>query len=111
MVPIMASRIVTQLVSDLSGEDIPEGEGDTVEFAYRGSTYRIDLTSAEATAFDSAMAAYIDRATKVGSRATSKRATAGDAKAIRDWARQHGIDVPSRGRIPAEVRAQYESAK
>lgn len=32
-----------------------------------------------------------------------------DAKAIRKWAESHGIDVPSRGRLPASVVEQYVS--
>lgn len=33
-----------------------------------------------------------------------------DAARIRDWAREHSIDVPKAGRIPREVRDQYETA-
>jgi hypothetical protein len=30
--------------------------------------------------------------------------------AIRDWARQQGLEVRDRGRVPASVRALYEAA-
>lgn len=33
-----------------------------------------------------------------------------DAARIRDWAREHNIDVPKTGRVPREVRDQYETA-
>jgi hypothetical protein len=39
--------------------------------------------------------------------------TAGDgsAKLIRAWAIENGINVPDRGRIPADIRAKYDAAK
>lgn len=110
----MASRVITQLISDLSGDEIGEGAGETIEFAYRGTSYTIDLTAKEAAAFDKSIAMYLEHATKSAggrrSSAATKAAGKGDAKAIREWAQAQGLDVPSRGRIPAEVRAQYEAA-
>lgn len=114
IVNAMASRVITQLVSDLSGEDIGEGQGETIQFAYRGTNYTIDLTADEAAAFDAALSSYIANATQQGrARSTRKaagRSASGDAKAIREWAQAQGIDVPARGRIPAELREQYEAA-
>lgn len=114
MVRLMASRVITQLISDLSGEEIGDGQGESVQFGYRGTNYTIDLTADEAAAFDEAIASYIENATQQGrARATRKsagRTQTGDAKAIREWAQGQGIDVPARGRIPAELREQYEAA-
>lgn len=109
----MASRVVTQLISDLSGDEIQDGGGESIEFAYRGKSYVIDLTDKEVAGFDKAVAMYIEHATQQG---RSRRSNSGpsapksDAKAIRDWATAQGIDVPARGRIPAELREQYEAA-
>ena len=63
----MASRVITQLISDLSGEVIKDGKGETVQFSYRGSSYAIDLTDKEAAGFDKAIATYLENATKQGS--------------------------------------------
>lgn len=111
----MASRVVTQLVSDLSGEEIVEGQGESIEFSYRGTSYTIDLTAQEAAGFDQAMAPYLEHATKQGQ--SSRRSTMGnvrratpDTKAIRDWANQNGFVVGERGRIPAEVKDAYKAA-
>ena len=52
----MAQRVITQLVSDLSGDEIVDGKGETIEFSYRGASYTIDLTEKEAAAFDKAVA-------------------------------------------------------
>lgn len=112
----MASRVVTQLISDLSGTEIEDGGGETVQFAYRGTDYVIDLTTDEAAQFDAAMASWLEHATQQGrgrrpsGGGRSRSAGASDAKAVREWAREQGLDVPARGRIPAEVRAQYGAA-
>lgn len=108
----MASRVITQLISDLSGEVIKDGKGETVQFSYRGSSYAIDLTDKEAAGFDKAMATYLENATKQGGR---RRSSAGakrgyQPKEVRVWAKGQGIDVPERGRIPAAVVEQYLSA-
>ncbi|WP_460843850.1 histone-like nucleoid-structuring protein Lsr2 [Nocardioides marmoraquaticus] len=114
MVRLMASRVITQLISDLSGEEIGDGQGESVQFGYRGTNYTIDLTADEAAAFDEAIATYIENATQQGRARTTRksagRSQTGDAKAIREWAQGQGIDVPARGRIPAELREQYEAA-
>jgi hypothetical protein len=107
----MASRIITQLISDLSGKEINDGKGETVDFAYRGSAYTIDVTADEAAAFDETLAPYIERATKKGNaRRATRSAARSDAKAVRAWAKDRGLAIPDRGRIPADIRAQFEAA-
>lgn len=112
----MASRVVTQLISDLSGEEIPEGSGESIQFGYRGTNYVIDLTADEAFDFDAAMSSWLQHATqqgrtRSGAGAKQPRQSGSDAKAIRAWARDKGIDIPERGRIPASVREQFDAAK
>src|SRR3712207_9036169 len=62
----MAQRTIVQLVSDLSGDEMQDGEGRTVEFSVDGSSYTIDLTDKEAAGFDKALAMYVEHATKTG---------------------------------------------
>lgn len=109
----MASRVVTQLISDLSGEEIPDGKGETIEFAYRGANYSIDLTAKEAAGFDKSIALYLENATRHRGSSRRSRGSAnrsGEAKAVREWARSQGIAVPERGRIPGDVRERYNAA-
>jgi hypothetical protein len=40
-----AERIIRQLIDDLDGTEIREGEGERVEFALGGVTYQIDLSA------------------------------------------------------------------
>ncbi len=89
-----------------------------MEFAYRGTSYTIDLTGKEAAGFDRAMAMYIEHATKVGGGRTRSPApsnsrqarTRGELQNIRAWARDNGYEVSDRGRIKADVVAAYHSS-
>lgn len=118
----MAERVIHQLTDDISGADIPEGEGESIEFSVRGVTYRIDLSTTNAAKFDKALKPYVDAATKQG--ATRRRTAAtpnGRARkaaaasteklaAIREWARNNGYEVSTRGRIRADVVEAYNAA-
>ncbi len=117
----MAQRTIVQLVSDLSGEELAEGEGRTIGFSYDGAEYRIDLTSEEAEQFDDIMAEYIDAATVVGGRRASSvrvrrivKSHTGSSKEelgnIRAWARENDYPVSTRGRIKGEVVEAYHAA-
>ncbi|ROR90959.1 histone-like nucleoid-structuring protein Lsr2 [Nocardioides aurantiacus] len=111
----MAQRTVVTLVDDLDGTEIDDGEGETVTFALDGQTYTIDLTSSNAEKLRSALQAYVAAGTRLsggrrGSRPTS--ASSGPkASEVRAWATAQGIDVPARGRIPQQVKDQYEAAQ
>ena len=50
----MAERVIHKLVDDISGADISEGGGESIEFSVRGVSYRIDLSTANAAKFDRA---------------------------------------------------------
>lgn len=112
----MAQRVITQFVSDLSGEELGK-EGETVTFGWKGSTYEVDLSPAEAEEFANALAPYVKAGRKVsgpGRRSSSSAGTSQQdrerTKAIREWAKENGHPVSDRGRISAEVVAAYESA-
>jgi hypothetical protein len=109
----MAQRVVTQLISDLSAEEIQDGKGETIAFSYRGVNYTIDLTNDEASGFDSAIAEYVANANRVGGRrrrAPGRPASEYSAKEVRTWAKEQGIEVPDRGRIPFEILEKYRAA-
>ena len=110
----MAQKVSIQLVSDLTGEVIADGKGETVNFSLDGTTYEIDLTNKEADKFRGYFQDYIAQGRKVGSargrRGGAARAGSSDAKQIRAWAAENGIEGPERGRIPADERAKYGAA-
>lgn len=62
----MAERVIRQLIDDIDGTKISEGKGGRVEFSLDGTSYEIDLSTANAAKFEKALKPYIDAAKKVG---------------------------------------------
>ena len=118
----MARRVLTILSSDLSGEEIEDGKGGTVNFALEGTDYEIDLTDKEADELRKALKKYTDVARRSASRSTrtssrrsgssSGRSGSGrspeELQAIRDWANSNGYNVSSRGRVKKEILDAYD---
>jgi hypothetical protein len=104
----MAQKVTVTLEDDLTGGPAKQ----TVRFACDGTGYEIDLNAKNAAAFGKQLAPYIEHARKAG-RAQPRRSgrtsrqRSGD---IRAWAKEHGLAVSERGRIPASVLAQYHAA-
>jgi hypothetical protein len=106
----MAQKITVALEDDLDG-----GPADqTVRFGIDGADYEIDLNTSNVTAFRGTLAPFIDHARRAGrgsrrrpGRSASSRERSGG---IRAWAKEQGIAVSDRGRIPASVVEQYEAA-
>jgi Lsr2 len=107
---------VAQKVQTLYIDDIDGGEAaGTVRFGLDGVDYEIDLSAEHTDKLHAALRTYIDHARKVGG--TTKRAPRGrragstiDTTAVRNWAREQGIDIKDRGRVPADIVARYEAA-
>lgn len=114
----MAQKVTVQLVDDLDDSPIGAGEGRTVEFGFDGATYEIDLKNDNIDALRDALADYVAAARKTGGRrattgraaAPGKRAGGNDLGKIREWAKQNGYEVSSRGRISAQVQEAYAAA-
>jgi hypothetical protein len=124
----MAERIIKQLIDDLDQTEIADGKGGSVEFALRGTTYRIDLSDANIAKLEKAFAPFIDAAArtsgprtgtprssatprkKTGASRKSKRVKSGSSAGIRTWAAENGHEISARGRIPAAVVSAYDSA-
>ncbi|EFQ84340.1 hypothetical protein HMPREF0063_11056 [Aeromicrobium marinum DSM 15272] len=108
----MAKKTISAYFSDLSGEEITTA-GPTVYFALDGVGYEIDLTESEHTALRDVLAPYTALARRAagGRRTGSTGAASGPApKDVRAWAVEQGLDVPSRGRIPASISEAYTAA-
>jgi hypothetical protein len=105
----MAQRTQVLYVDDIDGSD---AEG-TVRFGLGGTDYEIDLSKKHADQFAKAIGPFISAARKVPSSrraAPGSRALRHDQSGVRAWARDQGIKVSDRGRIPADVLARYEAA-
>ena len=111
----MASRVVTELIDDLDGSALAEGQGETVTFALDSVQYEIDLSDKNAAKLRKALQSYISSGRRIGGpsrrvRSATKSNKIGNAAAIRAWANENGIELSARGRIPAVVVEQYEAA-
>jgi hypothetical protein len=108
----MAQQIQTLFIDDIDGGEA----AGTVRFALDGVDYEIDLSTKHTAALHTALGKYIDHARKVGG---TRRATRGagrrnastvDTHKVREWAKEQGIDIKERGRVPANVVEQYRAA-
>lgn len=120
----MAQKVVVSLVSDLSGlEHTEDAPVDTVGFGLDGVGYELELTETEQARLRELLAPYIAAARRLGrspvtkarrrrratgaSASTAPRSDREQARAMRQWARRHGLAVSERGRVPGHVRDAY----
>jgi hypothetical protein len=106
----MAQKVTVELEDDLDGSPADE----TVRFRFDGADYEIDLSDKNARALRKQLAPFVGHARKLrrglarrAARTAATRQRSGD---IRAWAKEHGIEVSDRGRIPASVIDRYKTA-
>lgn len=104
----MAQKVSIVLIDDIDGGDADE----TVSFSLDGTSYEIDLSSANAAGLREALAPYVGHARKTGGRRTAaKKASGTNTAEVRAWARSNGWpDLGDRGRVPADVQQAYDAA-
>jgi nucleoid-associated protein Lsr2 len=105
----MAQRVEVILEDDIDGSPADE----TVRFALNGTSYEIDLSSDHAQTLRGTLGGYIEHARKAPAaprqaRGPRKRT---DTSAVRAWAKERGMEISERGRIPASVMKEYEAAQ
>lgn len=109
----MAQKRQVLLIDDVDGSTAEEN----VRFSIGGVEYEMDLSAENAAQFRDALAPWIGAARRVSGRrgrsrgsSTTSAASRSHTRAVRDWAREQGIKVSDRGRIPADVLRKYEEA-
>lgn len=109
----MAQKVQVLLVDDLDGSDAET----TVRFGLDDLQYEIDLNAVHAKELREALACYVGRARKISgmARPTTQRhhGVPVDEPAsaeIREWARENGIEIKDRGRVPKDIVARYRAA-
>lgn len=115
----MAQKVNVQLVDDVDGS----AAESTIEFGLDGVDYAIDLSAENAAQLRDSLATYLAHARRTGGRkrrggktqsSSAVSASAADRRrnqAIREWAREQGMEVSDRGRIPAEIVEAYDKAQ
>ena len=108
----MAQKVNIILVDDLDGGSADEN----VKFGLDGVNYEIDLSAGNAAELRSSLERFINAARKASGGRNTQRAKAPtggrshDSAQIRQWARDNGYTVNSRGRIQAEIQEAYQKA-
>ncbi len=106
----MAQEITVALEDDLNGGPADE----TVRFGLGSTEYEIDLTTKNATALRNQLAPFIRHARRAARRQSHRSGRTSSSRErstdIRAWAKEAGITVSDRGRIPVSVVEQYEAA-
>ena len=104
----MATKVWTTLQDDIDGSNATQ----TIRFALDGIEYEIDVSDRNANQLRNSLGDFIAHSRKVGGRRARKAASSSqvDTRAVRKWAKANGIEVSSRGRIPAEVVERYKAA-
>ncbi len=94
------------LIDDIDGTIAQE----TVYFGVGRQQYEIDLNSEHLAEFSEDMQRWTKHARRLATRRgprSSQPAGPNDASLIRAWAKERGVPLSSRGRIPTAVRDQY----
>jgi nucleoid-associated protein Lsr2 len=106
----MAQKIAVTLEDDLDGGPADE----TLRFEFGGTEFEIDLNKKNARTFRKQLAPFIEHARRAGRGQRRQRGRTQSSRRrsseIRMWAKGEGIAVSERGRIPASVVEQYETA-
>lgn len=117
----MAQTVNTIYVDDLDETEITADQATTVAWSWRGVDYEFDTSADRLAGLESgdeaitvaqllAVARRV-RGRRAAVRPVGVRADSADAREIRAWARDNGIQVPNRGRIPAPIRDSYLASR
>jgi hypothetical protein len=107
----VAQKVQTFYIDDIDGSEA----AGTVRFSLDATDYEIGLSTAHSEALRNSLQTYIAHARKVGgtrraARASRRGAGTIDTTVVRAWAKEQGIDIKERGRVPASVIEQYRAA-
>ncbi|SOC56334.1 histone-like nucleoid-structuring protein Lsr2 [Ornithinimicrobium cerasi] len=116
----MVQRVQVVLEDDVTGGEATE----TVEFSLDGVSYEIDVNDENASRLRNDLAVWIADARRAGGRRQTRRRQSassgsgtGSASAkseelarVREWGRENGYKVSSRGRVPQELQDAYAAA-
>jgi nucleoid-associated protein Lsr2 len=108
----MARQVIERLVDDIDGSEATQ----SVSFGMDGLAYQIDLNDQHANELRTKLSPFVEMARRVRkepSRGRERaRGTVTDKdrnSAIRQWALDEGVELPSRGRIAGLVQEAYDA--
>jgi len=117
---------MAQLTQVILTCDVHDGEAEavaTVAFTAEGQSYECELCEAHLAEFRDSMEIWSSHSRDLGARgaqstgrsmrAARRRSASMDgpsAAEVREWARAEGLQVSTRGRVPAELHAAFAAA-
>jgi hypothetical protein len=109
----MAQKVQIMLLCDLDDGNVDAEE--TLQFSLGNTAYEVDVCAKHAQQIRDGLEPFVEHARKVGAAGTNRRhqRTTGNRQetaSIRSWAKDHGVQINERGRIPASVVREYEAA-
>jgi hypothetical protein len=111
----VAQKVSVTYACDYDAKEIPEGRQHSHRFGIDGQEYEIDLCARHSERFREVVGKFAEHARRGAVRGARRRrrtvANRQRSAEIRAWAKQSGIEVSDRGRIPAHVLAGFESQK
>jgi Lsr2 len=111
----VAQRVSVTYACDYDDKEIPDGQQRSITFGLDGQEYEIDLCAKHSEKFSEVVGKFAEHARRGTVRAARrKRRTAANRQRsaeIRAWAKESGMEVSDRGRIPAHVLAGFESGQ
>jgi hypothetical protein len=103
----MAKQTFTRLIDDLDGSPATK----TAKLELDGRLFTVDLNDKHDTDLRTKLAPFIDAARPLHANngAPLRASNPVDSAAIRQWALDEGIELPSRGRIAGAVKVAYDA--
>ena len=106
----MARKTVVTFTDDLDGSEASE----TLEFAFEGRHYVIDLNETHAAEMRAALAPYVKAGRTPGIGVSRQRAEPTspriDRETVRRWAKEQGLTVADSGRLSTAVEEAWKKA-
>ncbi len=112
----MAQKVQVSVICDLPHTGEAEGQ-ETVAFSFDGTAYEIDACPEHAKELHDKISPFVEHARRASGQGRGRKRqpqpSAGKQQSaqIREWAKSRGLKVNERGRIPASIVAEYESAR
>jgi hypothetical protein len=110
---MVAQKVQILLLCDLDDGNVDAEE--TLQFSLDNQSYEVDVCAEHAEKIRNGLGPFVAQARKIsGAPASSRRQRPANNRletaSIRSWAKDHGIHINERGRIPASVVKEYEAA-
>ena len=106
----MSRKTVVEFTDDLDGSHAHA----TVRFSIDDTSYEIDLSEKNIHALHDSLAPYIEAARKIRNGVVEPERfhaeTDVDPRAVRQWARARGIELPARARVPKDIVELFRAA-